>query len=424
MPRPDPPKSPSRILRLPVAPRSVYIAFEVFPRPKGASSHIAAMVTALAEHHAPVLLLCLGYADMPSLQIEGSVLVLRHKVHLPNLLRRAEEFGEFVHRTLSGLSATPELCVFRDPWGGRPAVGISGRVATVFEVNGLPSWELSYTHPALKENPALMAKLGDLERYCLRTCDTIVTVSDVTSMALRDLGIGAEKIRVVANSASAAFFQASGDECPLESLSEGRWFGYFGSLHPWQGIEILLQAWSMVAPAWPEVRLLIIHSGQRRALPSLRKSVRTYGLTDRVCVQAPLSPERLAAVIARLEFTVAPLTETFRNTVQGCCPLKIVESMAAGTPVLASNLRVTRPLVDHGITGWLVRPDDARAWALAIRRALENPCFTSQMGTAARRTAEKRFTRKVMFERLKHAFQLARTVAMQQRAASHIDAAD
>ena len=103
-------------------PRSVYAAFEVFPRPKGASSHIAAMVTALAEQRGPVWLLCCGFADMPAWQREGGIVIHRHKIHHPNLLRRAVQFGDFVYGRLAGLASPPELCVFRDPWSGWPAL--------------------------------------------------------------------------------------------------------------------------------------------------------------------------------------------------------------------------------------------------------------------------------------------------------------
>ena len=56
-------------------PRSVYVAFEAFPRPKGAASHIASMVTALRRDYAPVLLLCLGFGDMPEWQDEDGIVI-------------------------------------------------------------------------------------------------------------------------------------------------------------------------------------------------------------------------------------------------------------------------------------------------------------------------------------------------------------
>ncbi|MEW5722629.1 MAG: glycosyltransferase family 4 protein [Thermodesulfobacteriota bacterium] len=386
----------------PPRPRSVYIAFEAFPRPKGASSHIAAMVTALARRYAPVWLLCCGYADMPALQVEGGVIIYRFKVHHPNLLKRAGEFGAFVHRKLAGLD--PELLVFRDPWGGSAGLVALPRTPAVFEVNALPSWELPATHPAVSANPGLLAKIEDLERFCLFQAQAVVTVSELTRETLAQAGLDPGRIGVAPNSADEVFFKSGGEAEPPEVLREGRWFGYVGSLHPWQGVEVLVEALALLTPLFPETRLMVIHSGRGSRLKLLRKKTRKLGLENRVYFQPPLSPPRLAKALSCFEFTAAPLLETFRNTVQGCCPVKIVESMAAGAPVLASDLRVTRSLITSGRDGLLVRPGRPRPWAGALRRLLADPGLRRELSEAARDTAARRFTREAMFGRLDQVF--------------------
>jgi glycosyltransferase involved in cell wall biosynthesis len=55
---------------------------------------------------------------------------------------------------------------------------------------------------------------------------------------------------------------------------------------------------------------------------------------------------------------VAPLTLNDRNVTQGCCPLKVLEYMAAGRPLVASNLPVVRELVRERLDGLLFAPDD------------------------------------------------------------------
>ena len=73
---------------------------------------------------------------------------------------------------------------------------------------------------------------------------------------------------------------------------------------------------------------------------------------------------------------VAPLARGDRNEVQGCSPLKIVESMAAGTAVVASDLPVARELVTPGRDGLLVAPGAPRALA----RAMEAPGWRTSSG--------------------------------------------
>jgi len=390
-------------------PRAVYAAFDVFPRPKGSSSHIDSMVAALARRRAPVWLLCLGYGDMPACQPEGDVVVFRCKMYHPNMLRRAEEFMSFVaERTaVAAGGGALELVAFRDPWGGIPALRESAGAPSVFEVNALPSWELPYTYPEVKGNFALLEKLRDMELFCLREADAVLTVSGVTSEALATLGIGEEKITAVANSAADEFFEGRGAPCPLPELEEGRWFGYAGSLQPWQGVPLAVEAFRMIADDAPDARMLVVHNGRKEPAKELRKRIKRAGLEGRVLVSGPMAPPQLAAALARMTFTVAPLAETARNTVQGCCPVKIIESMAAGAPVIASDLRVCRGLVSHEKDGLLAPPGDTRSWAISMRRLFADAALAAKLSREARRTAKLRFTRPAAHDKLEQVFDKA-----------------
>ena len=385
-------------------PRAVYIAFEAFPRPKGSASHMGAMLKALTLTHAPVWLLCCGFADMPALQFEGDLVIHRHKYHHPNMLHRADDFGRFVYDKLAGLPCEPEICVYRDPWGGAPASSALRESRLVFEVNALPSWELPYTHPAVVTNHALRTKIEETERFCLSMADGVIIVSDLTGRLLEKSGYPGERIHLIPNSADDHFFDAGGNGADLPQLDEGRWFGYVGSLHPWQGIEVLLDAWARVEKRYPDVTLLLVHNGKRAPLKPIRKKIRKRNLVQRVYIQSPVEPGRLAHALTRMEFTTAPLMETFRNTVQGCCPIKIVESMAAGAPVVASDIAVNRALIRHGHDGFLTTPGNVRDWALALDTLLGDSTLRSKLSEGAVNTARSDFTRTRMLNDLKNVF--------------------
>lgn len=310
------------------------------------------------------------------------------------MLVRAREYGAFVTRTLERLQEELEVCVFRDPWGGAPALMSGAARRFVFEVNALPSWELGYRYPRFPGGHATRAKLQDLERFCLREVDAVLTVSEVTREALRSLGVPGERISVVPNAASEVFHRAEARDCPLPLLSEGRWIGYVGGLHAWQGVEVAASAWTLIQDEFPEVRFLVVHSGRKTPFKRVRARALRAGVRvgETWHFHMPLSHEELAPTLARLEFTVAPLIETFRNTVQGCCPVKIIESMAAGTPVLASDLRVNRALIESGRDGELVPSGDPRALALAMSRWLRDASGRQRLSLAARRRAGEEFT--------------------------------
>src|SRR5687767_2500060 len=243
--------------------RSLYVAFDIFPRAKGSTSHIASMIRALARNFGSVRLLCLGTPDMPPFQREEGIDIYRFQQRHRNLLGRATAFARFVAGHTRQLAGHLQLAVFRDPWGGHPLLGARPGCPTIFEVNALPSWELHYSRPGIASNRTLAAKLGDIERRCLRQCDRILCVSSVTARALAAAGYARSKMEVIPNVAHDAFFEAARQPCPIPQLSDGRWFGYIGGLQPWQGVETLVDSFGEVASDLPDCRLLILHGDTR-----------------------------------------------------------------------------------------------------------------------------------------------------------------
>lgn len=373
--------------------RALYVAFDVYPRPKGSSSHIASMVAALARDYAPVCVLCLGDGELPLREAFAGGEIYRLPGTQRDVLGRATAFAQFVEGHAARLAGRLRLLVYRDPWGGVPAMRGAPACPAIFEVNALPSWELAYSRPGFAESATLRAKLGDMERHCLRMAGTVLCVSEVTRRALGC----EEKSVVVRNAASATYFEPG--VCGLEVLASGEWCGYVGGLQAWQGVEFLVDAFAMTGRG----RLLIVHSGNR-GTRELARRIGRLRLGERVVLQGPLGAEELAGVMARLRFTVAPLAETARNTWQGCCPVKIVESMATGTPVIASDLAVSRELITHGLDGWLVTAGDRRAWALGMERLFRDGALRDTLAANAKRTAGEKFSQPIAHEELSRVF--------------------
>jgi phosphatidylinositol alpha-mannosyltransferase len=67
----------------------------------------------------------------------------------------------------------------------------------------------------------------------------------------------------------------------------------------------------------------------------------------------------------------------------------LLEAMAAGVPVVASDIDGFREVLSHGVEGELVPPDDAAAWARAIVRIARDPAVAAAYGDAGRRTARR-----------------------------------
>jgi len=367
---------------------ALYVAFDVFPRAKGSSTHIASMVQALARNYGRVRLLCLGTEDMPAFQREGAIEIYRYRGRHRNLLRRASAFADFVAAHTQSLAHQLTIAAFRDPWGGYPLLRANPRCPTLFEVNALPSWEIAYSRPGWEHDPALMAKLEDMERRCLRGCSRILCVSSVTRRALIGRDCDPSRIEVIPNAVDTAFASAASRPCAIPALEQGDWAGYIGGLQPWQGVDFLLEAFALTSRG----RLLLLPGDSLRALGYLENRIAQLRLRNRVMIHSAITHSEVAGVMARLRFTAVPLADTPRNTVQGCCPIKLVESMGAGTPPVASDLAVIREWVAHGRDSLLVEPGDRRGWALAMETLFADGVLRQQLGATARRRAEQCFS--------------------------------
>jgi glycosyltransferase involved in cell wall biosynthesis len=89
---------------------------------------------------------------------------------------------------------------------------------------------------------------------------------------------------------------------------------------------------------------------------------------------------------------VAPLAPDARNTLQGCCPIKILEYMAAGRPILSTRIGPVEEVLEHGTTALLVRPGSATALAEGLAWMLDHPAERETLGANARAALLRRHT--------------------------------
>jgi glycosyltransferase involved in cell wall biosynthesis len=333
------------------------------------------------------VLYVLGGDGFPRWQRDGAVDVLRYDGAEENFLDRVVGFGDALAKVVDAMPAL-ELAHFRDPWSGAAIALRPHDYATVYEVNALPSIELPHLFDL---GTSTLEKIRALELACCAEVDRIVTPSETTAGCLAGLGVDARKIRVIPNGADLdrvgqALLPVLGRGDRQECLS---YILYFGSPQSWQGIETLLRAFARLAD-FKDLRLVICASRETKAWKPYEKLAEKLHVP--VVWRYALPEEELAEWRRNALVSIAPLSDCARNVEQGCAPLKIVESMASGVAVVASDLPPVRELVRHGENGWLVHPDRPAELARALRILIEHPALARQLGAAARRTVEERFT--------------------------------
>ncbi|MBU1108546.1 MAG: glycosyltransferase [Candidatus Riflebacteria bacterium] len=369
-----------------ILPKSLYAAFDTYPAPKGAAVHIREFAQTLFTHTGSGLLLVLGDENLPSWQIEGGMQIRRLASDEPNYLKRAMQFGEFVYAHAEMLRSDLQIAHFRDPWSGIPLLDVQDRrYKTVYEVNALPSIELPARYGAISSTTCNKIRL--FEKRCWEEADWIVCPSQVIKNCLTELGANASKITVIPNGAKLI----DPTQISLPADSPEQYLIYFGAVQSWQGVEVLFKAMTFLRDM-PELKLVLCASGSKPRLKYLQKLAVRMGLEQQLIWHFKVSQTVVTEWLAGAAISIAPLVECSRNLIQGCCPIKIVESMAMGKPVIASDLPVVRELLEHNQTGWLIRPDRPAELARAIRILLAHPQERDRIGENARRKASTDLT--------------------------------
>jgi glycosyltransferase involved in cell wall biosynthesis len=163
--------------------------------------------------------------------------------------------------------------------------------------------------------------------------------------------------------------------------------GIVGNFTPVKGHDIFIHAASRLAARDRTIRFWVVggetFAGNKGRGATLRALVNDLGLEK--CVQFLDHRDDMPAVMDALDILAVP-------SYMEACSRAILEAMAAGKPVVATNVGGNPELVKDGETGVLVAPRDVAALAEAIRRLSEDTHLRRRMGATARTRAETDFS--------------------------------
>jgi glycosyltransferase involved in cell wall biosynthesis len=163
--------------------------------------------------------------------------------------------------------------------------------------------------------------------------------------------------------------------------------GFLGTLKPWHGLPVLVEAFESLRMHHPDARLLVVGDGPERK--RLESDLAAAGLRGAATLTGAVPPDRVPALLASMDASVAPYPAAAPFYFS---PLKVLESMAAGVPVVAARVGQVESLIQDRRTGVLVPPGDADRVAAALVELALRPLWRQQLGRAARRTVLARHT--------------------------------
>ncbi|MEH2347242.1 MAG: glycosyltransferase [Nostoc sp.] len=260
---------------------------------------------------------------------------------------------------------------------------------------GLPQVHTYHSIGAVKygnvENPPQIAAIRNcVERLVLEQADCVISTSPQEVEDLRQLISPHGRIKVIPCGINTEHFGSVNKEVARQQLGiapDSQIIMYVGRFDPRKGVETLVKACANLPSAFQ----LYLVGGSREDGADFREQQRIQTLVKELGLEAVttftgrISQALLPTYYAAGDVCVVPsYYEPFG--------LVAIEAMAAGTPVIASNVGGLQHTVVHGETGLLVPPRDSKALEGAIHSLLENPILRENYGNAAQNWVQSRFS--------------------------------
>jgi phosphatidylinositol alpha-mannosyltransferase len=182
--------------------------------------------------------------------------------------------------------------------------------------------------------------------------------------------------RVIPNGVDVAAYR---NARPFPEYRDGKLNVLFvGRLEPRKGATYLLRAYASLTARRPEARLIFVSTGPQ--LGELRRTVQRERIAD-VVFTGRVSESDKARFFRTADVFCAP------STGQESFGIVLLEAMAAGLPVVASDIHGYKRVVQRNVSGLLVEPRDPHALEAALERLLDDPGLRARLGEAGARRA-------------------------------------
>ena len=286
----------------------------------------------------------------------------------------------------------------REIWGFRPdfiydryitfnagpvLAGMMFRVPVCLEVNAPLALERSGEQDETLTFRAIASKM---EKWiCAHATQTIV-VSTPLREYLESIGVPKGKCIVMPNGVDPVRFAPRDRGTALaQKLGIGTnafVVGFTGVLRPWHGLDLLVAAVAGLVNKGLDVFLLIVGDGPHQT--PIEEMVAKLGLGKSVCITGRVSHDQVPDYVALFDVAVSPRATFYAS------PMKVVEYMALGKPVVVPRTPNFLDMVDDGING--ITFDDGNAAALeeSLARLYESRDTCKTLGEQARRKVDDR----------------------------------
>lgn len=235
----------------------------------------------------------------------------------------------------------------------------------------IPFLRTTYNHPRYR-----LARLFEwltkplVQRY-------LANSEAVKDFYVRHIGVAAEKITVIPNGIDTDFFDRLAPDPELRASLDVAPDDFViicvANLHPNKGHRFLLEAFESLWPEFPHAKLLLVGDGEERE--HIEAMIRSFRSKDAILLLGRRNDVPALLKISDL-FVLPTLFEGQSNA--------LLEAMAAGVPVITTDIPENRTCINHGKTGLLVPTEESNSLREAMSVALNDLSLRLSLATHAR----------------------------------------
>jgi glycosyltransferase involved in cell wall biosynthesis len=224
-----------------------------------------------------------------------------------------------------------------------------------------------------------------LEKNMLNRAKYLIAVSPYVKRTIAPMTAG--DISVIYNSLDEIFFSINKNEVPNRIL-------FVGGIEERKGLHVLIDAIAAIKQTIPAIKLHIV-GGIRKAsyYNDLLNQIVNLGLQDSIVFKNHLSNSELMQEYSEAALFVLPSKEESLGVV-------LLEAMATGTPIVASNIGGIPDIIEDGQNGYLVNYGDSQAMASSIIKLLSDDKLRGEMGAKGKEMAKNYVPHKIAMEHL------------------------
>jgi glycosyltransferase involved in cell wall biosynthesis len=217
------------------------------------------------------------------------------------------------------------------------------------------------------------------ERKYLPFCHRVIVVVPEAAERLYRYSLEPQKIVIVSNTEDESTFPLTQINSDILSCYQTNWMvSYIGGIGPHRGVDTAIAAVPYVLSSIPNFKLLIVGAKGERQFKDLTKQVEKFDVSAYVDILGWQPFEAVSSFILASQACLVPHTDN--EHAQTTVPHKLFQYMRAGRPVIVSDVRPLKRIIDETQSGLVFRAGDPRSLAKCLLQLHTQPDLCKKLG--------------------------------------------